>query len=394
MDNITFRARSGMGSISSGGGEMKGIPCKNVRCDQEMFCVNNADLYCSRECYSVKSEQEQFDVDTSDVKFKRRSIIGRGGTGLISDLSALDRLIIHVDKQYGRIVTLHKGMMVGREMKTKKKGQLLDPEEILRKQKKKEDKRKLRELLNNLDEEDSSDDTSCSSEDDLDDAQSSPVNPLICPPHPPLVAEEGKLLKCYVINSVSPWEIHVQTGKMIRKAEEIDAICNKTEGIDPRLVDEHWTPQVGGVCCAKYDDRMYRAKILEKNGKNYQVLYIDYGNKALVPANDVQQLSPEITLIPAQSVFFKLSNAKPKKHRNPSGYPDWNRDVNQFTMKHLEGAAVGLKIEAVENREIHVGKLSVISSLSGLVCGDFGEGLVAGGMADPDSYYLDQLKNL
>ncbi|ODN02550.1 nuclease domain-containing protein 1 [Orchesella cincta] len=387
------RASSGMRLLNTPDncGSIKGIPCKNVRCDQEILCVNNEDYYCSRDCYSIKLEREQIEVDTTAVKFKRRTIIGRGGTGLLNDRGALDRLIIRVDSQFGRTVTSHKGSIGGVQKKSKKKGQPLDPEELLRKQKKEEDKRRLRELLNNDVDAGSSDETTSSSDDDLDEAQSSAVNSVICPPHPPLVTEEGKLLKAYVVNIVSPWEIHIQTGKMIQKTGEIEAICNRVEGLDPRLVDENWSPQVGGVCCAKFEDKMYRAKILEKDGNTFRVLYIDYGNKELVPCIELHQLNPEVTLIPAQCIFFRLSNVKPKTHwENDAG----NSDVIKFTVEHLEGAVVGLHIDAVERNEVHVGKLKIISSLSGLIEGDFGEALVKRNLADPDSYYLEELKNL
>ncbi len=183
---------------------------------------------------------------------------------------------------------------------------------------------------------------------------------------------------------MSPWELYIQTEEMVLKTHEIDQICNRPEGIDPRLVLPLWLPEIGSYCTSKYEDKLYRAKILNKvDSSNFQVKYVDYGNISLVEQSAVSQLNPEITLIPRQYFFFKLSNVKPL-----NGAKTWGPEVCNFLIENLDGGVVQLEIESVERGVVHWGKLSVLSSLSGVVQGDIGEILVGRKLAAPDSFFL------
>lgn len=183
---------------------------------------------------------------------------------------------------------------------------------------------------------------------------------------------------------MSPWELYVQTEEMVLKTHEIDQICNRPEGIDPLLVLPLWLPQIGSYCTAKYEDKLYRAKILDKvDSSNFKVKFVDYGNISLVEQSAVSQLNPEITLIPRQYFFLKLSNVKPLNDAKK-----WGPDVCQFLTDHLDGGVVQLEIESVERGVVHWGKLCVLSSLSGEVQGDIGTILVERQLAAPDSFFL------
>lgn len=177
--------------------------------------------------------------------------------------------------------------------------------------------------------------------------------------------------------------MYIQTLGMIKRTHEIDTLLNCQGGIDNRLMVKDWSPEVGKYCCAKYEGKFYRAKILNKEKKNhFRVKYVDYGNDSIVHQTDVRQLNPETTLTSRQCVLFQISNAKPLQRQDK-----WSPEACQFAMDHLDGAEVKMAIENVEIGIVHVGKLHVESSISGEIKGDFGEALVDKCFAEPDIYF-------
>lgn len=170
---------------------------------------------------------------------------------------------------------------------------------------------------------------------------------------------------------------------MVLKTHEIDAICNRAEGTDPRLKLPLWLPEIGGYCTAKYEGTWFRAKILEKLPTGFMVKYMDYGNLSIVPEQDIQQLNPELTLIPRQYLFFKLSNVKPLNNQT-----NWTSEACQFTQNALDGGIVDLEVESVEHTVVHWGKMRICSTIQQTEPGDFGQLLVKQGLADSQQYFV------
>lgn len=88
--------------------------------------------------------------------------------------------------------------------------------------------------------------------------------------------------------------------------EQIAAACRRTGGSDIG-----WEPKVGAMVCARFtvDDEWYRAKISAKNGGEYTVFFIDYGNTDLVDLKRLQPLDPTLSpqAVSPQAVECKLA---------------------------------------------------------------------------------------
>lgn len=70
-----------------------------------------------------------------------------------------------------------------------------------------------------------------------------------------------------------------------------------------------YTPDVGELVCAQFsqDQSWYRSCVLEKlEVGSSKVLFVDYGNLEIVPANLIQKLDPCLTEIPLQAIHCSL----------------------------------------------------------------------------------------
>jgi len=71
--------------------------------------------------------------------------------------------------------------------------------------------------------------------------------------------------------------------------EQLKQSC-RANGVGP------FEPKVGGYCCAKFtvDNEWYRAKVVSKNGKEFTVFFVDYGNQDVVPVERLKPLDPTL----------------------------------------------------------------------------------------------------
>lgn len=65
------------------------------------------------------------------------------------------------------------------------------------------------------------------------------------------------------------------------------------------------------MCAAKFvDDQWYRAKIEKMTPNDVSVLYIDYGNRAVIPKTKVGTLPSTFTALPPFATEYFIALAK------------------------------------------------------------------------------------
>ena len=72
------------------------------------------------------------------------------------------------------------------------------------------------------------------------------------------------------------------------------------------------------------DSLWYRAEVLESNGSNVNVWFVDYGNFETVPASNIRYLEPQFATLPIQVVPCRLAGILPS---NKSG---WKQDDDEM----------------------------------------------------------------
>jgi len=86
--------------------------------------------------------------------------------------------------------------------------------------------------------------------------------------------------------------------------EQLKAACRRTD-------DTNYSPGPGVVCCARFtvDDEWYRAKVKSRNGGEFVVYFIDYGNTDVVGADRLKPLDPTLSpqAVSPQAVECKLA---------------------------------------------------------------------------------------
>ncbi|XP_074643884.1 protein tudor-like [Tubulanus polymorphus] len=109
--------------------------------------------------------------------------------------------------------------------------------------------------------------------------------------------------------------------------------------------------RIGSPCIAMFtDDCWYRASIISKSGAGYEVLFVDYGNKEVIPESKVRTVIPEFLEIPRMAVQCYLKDAKAV---NPKLSPSEQEKFQQIMSGSLmctfittgpdDGYLVGLK---------------------------------------------------
>ena len=99
----------------------------------------------------------------------------------------------------------------------------------------------------------------------------------------------------YVSHIDSPGKFYVQLVSqeltLDETTEGITAIYSELESSDLLLL----TPSIGKICCAKFpeDGAWYRALVTGLSGKGTSVLFVDFGNSSIVPAENMKELAPQ-----------------------------------------------------------------------------------------------------
>ena len=140
----------------------------------------------------------------------------------------------------------------------------------------------------------------------------SPVNSSAVSPGPvyPLVSTMKKMtlpkppttFKLIVSELASLQEIYVQlytteTSQALQQLPQL--LQNLTPLVSP--------PTVGSLCCAKYCGEWYRCEVLTDTQGSYSVLYLDYGNNAVVTLADMAACPSECVSVPVVAIKCGVS---------------------------------------------------------------------------------------
>ncbi|PFX27913.1 Tudor domain-containing protein 1 [Stylophora pistillata] len=100
--------------------------------------------------------------------------------------------------------------------------------------------------------------------------------------------------------------------QLLKSSEPLDVLMNDMfehyESLGAQQ-ENMLKPSVGEFCAAKFtlDDGWYRAKVLDVNGSNVSVLYIDYGNSETLSSSRLKLLNSKFYHLAAQAIECSLS---------------------------------------------------------------------------------------
>ncbi|XP_055086710.1 RING finger protein 17 [Periophthalmus magnuspinnatus] len=79
-----------------------------------------------------------------------------------------------------------------------------------------------------------------------------------------------------------------------------------------------YCPVIGEACVALFEDKMwYRAQITgHPGGRKVEVVYVDFGNKEILPVTDLRKIKDEFFALPAMAIHCCLSDVVPLDGRN------------------------------------------------------------------------------
>ncbi|XP_019633158.1 PREDICTED: staphylococcal nuclease domain-containing protein 1-like [Branchiostoma belcheri] len=111
-----------------------------------------------------------------------------------------------------------------------------------------------------------------------------------------VVTEVGEEMKFYAQ--------HVETGPHLEKMmEEL-----RTEMTDTPPLQGAYTPRKGDLCAAKFvDEEWYRARVEKVSGNQANVLYVDYGNREVIPAARLAALPSTFHTLSIQAHEYQLA---------------------------------------------------------------------------------------
>ena len=112
---------------------------------------------------------------------------------------------------------------------------------------------------------------------------------------------ESGTFQVMVTEVVGPTEIYVQVA-----TTEVGALSSKiSEGINSTFTSSSpkplpSPPDVGSLCCAKFsvDQQWYRVEVLQVDGRNCNVLFVDYGNKDVISLSNMAPCPSEYSSLP------------------------------------------------------------------------------------------------
>ena len=119
----------------------------------------------------------------------------------------------------------------------------------------------------------------------------------------PLVGEK---LECIVVQVDSPGLFFLQPMTYI---SEVNSLLARVPPRQPSR--QSWA--VSECCLATFNgEKWYRGQILEETGEQrYKVLYLDYGNTAVLPASELAIMPPALEKYAPQAVKATLAGVKP-----------------------------------------------------------------------------------
>ncbi|KAM7308903.1 RING finger protein 17 isoform X2 [Ixodes scapularis] len=120
---------------------------------------------------------------------------------------------------------------------------------------------------------------------------------------------------------------------------ELQEHCNKRSA----EMDIVYAPQVGTVCLAQFlpDQLWYRAQVVAlPGGAQVEVLYVDYGNKDVVPGLSVRKIPDRFMRLPIQAVQVALADVAPLAGNS------WSNEAKNKLTKLTSSRSLKMKVHS------------------------------------------------
>ena len=152
-------------------------------------------------------------------------------------------------------------------------------------------------------------------------AKSLPVLPIVTQDYPTVMADTlGAVIlpaapefRAFVTHIESPSKIFIQVLEknfhtLKELVENINQFCETAPTISGRV-------RRGQLVLAPFEGEHFQAKLVGKNGQQYSVVFIDFGNKGEITRADIKPIPEELRTIPIQAVQCSLVGVTP--HQQP-----------------------------------------------------------------------------
>lgn len=111
-------------------------------------------------------------------------------------------------------------------------------------------------------------------------------------------------------NSMFVQEVGSNVEYLHKMIADLQEHCN-TQGSETDII---YAPQVGTICLAQFlpDQMWYRAQVVAlPGGSQVEVVYVDYGNKDIVPGISVRKIPDRFMRLPMQAIQVTLADVAP-----------------------------------------------------------------------------------
>jgi hypothetical protein len=198
----------------------------------------------------------------------------------------------------------------------------------------------------------------------------SPTTPPLPPPHAnstdsPFV---GQTLEMAVVQVNSPGEFYVQFHSYLTDVQPL--LAQFQPFLNPK--SEY---SVGEMVLAPFQgERWFRGKVDRRLENGFEIFYMDYGNRGVVPAGELAAMPTNLGKFPPQALKAELAGVLPV---NSGGV--WGMDASVYFSNLILDKRVNTTIQSVstESMKIHVH-----------VDGDVGQTMILARMARPDPAFV------
>ncbi len=132
--------------------------------------------------------------------------------------------------------------------------------------------------------------------------------------------------------------------QMLKDSEEFDEMMASLQDAyaSPTPDTKLTSPHVDQPCCAKFteDDSWYRAQITATRGSDYDVTYVDYGNRELISGSRLRVLKSQFFQLPLQCITCTLDGINPQEGNTPKARDHFEGITSEKT---LTAAVVSIK---------------------------------------------------
>ncbi|XP_054474688.1 tudor domain-containing 6 isoform X2 [Anoplopoma fimbria] len=138
-----------------------------------------------------------------------------------------------------------------------------------------------------------------------DNSEESPPNSSLCYHQQEFL--EGQRLEVYITaidDAQTFWCQPADSGDLEKITSSVSKVL---DAADHKHIDPGFLPP-GSPCIALFSDDgfWYRAEVIDKDGNELSVLFVDYGNKTQVNFKDVREIPPDLMETPSQAFLCEL----------------------------------------------------------------------------------------